>query len=131
MADDPTDIDKERRMIEPEHGARPMAAVIVLADHRPPYSARMPSTDPLVVALAALPRTAGLATRTRALIEAGASDVFVDGYIAASIDYAAKADLAHRASFLSAAKASTSLLAGNPGTASSIFGDPTQIGGLD
>ena len=92
MADDPTDIDKERRMIEPEHGARPMAAVIVLADHRPPYSARMPSTDPLAVALAALPRTAGLATRTRVLIEAGASDVFVDCYIAAWVD-SARADV--------------------------------------
>jgi hypothetical protein len=75
-------------MIEPE----PMADVIALADHRPPCSPRMPSTDPLAVALAALPRTAGLATRTRALIEAGASDVFVDCYIAAWVD-SARADV--------------------------------------
>ena len=71
---------------------RRMADVIALADHRPPYSARMPSTDPLAVALAALPRTAGLATRTRALIEAGASDHFVDCYIAAWIE-SARADV--------------------------------------
>ena len=92
MADEPTDLSEERRMIEPEHGARPMADVIALAAHRPPYSARMPSTDPLAVALAALPRTAGLASRTRALIEAGASDVFVDCYIAAWVD-SARADV--------------------------------------
>jgi hypothetical protein len=67
-----------------------MADVIALDDHRPP--ARIVATDPLAVALAALPRTAGLATRTRALIEAGASDHFVDCYIAAWID-SARADV--------------------------------------
>jgi hypothetical protein len=28
MADEPTDLSEERRMIEPKHGARPMADVI-------------------------------------------------------------------------------------------------------
>jgi hypothetical protein len=72
--------------------ARPMADVIALADHRPPHSARMASTDPLAVALAALHVSAGLATRTRALIEAGASDIFIDHYIAAWCD-GARADV--------------------------------------
>jgi hypothetical protein len=69
-----------------------MADVIRLDDHRPPQSARMADTDPLAMALAALPRAAGLATRTRALIEAGASDIFIDHYVASWID-SARADV--------------------------------------
>jgi hypothetical protein len=75
-----------------------------------------------------------------------------DDIAAAKANYAAKADLAQRASFLSARRSSTSLLAGTLGAASTIFtgayrglslnfpssrapagrsiGDPTQIGGL-
>jgi hypothetical protein len=70
----------------------------------------------------------------------------------AKANYAAKADLAQRASFLSERRASTSLLAGTLGAVSSLstaafrysslnfpssrapggrsIGDPTQIGGL-
>jgi len=38
--------------------------------------------DPWLCAIAALPLQAGLATRVRAAIEAGATDTFVDVYIA-------------------------------------------------
>lgn len=59
-----------------------MADVIHLADHRPRELPPVVADNPVADALAALPRTAGLATRVRSMIEAGASDVFVDCYIA-------------------------------------------------
>ena len=67
-----------------------MADVINLVDRR---RLDLPSTaaDPVAAALAALaglPRIAGLATRVRAMIEAGASDIFVDCYIASWCDSA-------------------------------------------
>jgi hypothetical protein len=60
--------------------------VIDLADRRP--AAPAASVDPVAAALAALPRTAGLATRVRAMIDAGASDVFLDVYVATWIESA-------------------------------------------
>jgi hypothetical protein len=69
-----------------------MADVIHLADHRPRELPPVVADNPVADALAALPRTAGLATRVRSMIEAGASDVFVDCYIAAWIG-SARADV--------------------------------------
>ena len=64
------------------------ADVIVLDAHRRPQPTPTSPTDPVAAALAALPRVAGLATRVRAMIAAGASDVFVDVYVATWIESA-------------------------------------------
>jgi poly-beta-hydroxyalkanoate depolymerase len=42
--------------------------------------------DPFLLTLAALPRTAGLATRVRTMIESGASDAILDVYIQSWIE---------------------------------------------
>ena len=89
MADEPTDLSEERRMIEPKHGARPMADVIdAVTRFRPNDPPRYTGDDPALLAISKLPLQASLATRVRTMIEAGASDLFVDCYIAAWIDSA-------------------------------------------
>ena len=60
--------------------------VVILADRRPAPPAA--AEDLVASALAALPRAAGLAVRVRTMIDAGASDVFVDVYIVTWVDSA-------------------------------------------
>jgi hypothetical protein len=67
-----------------------MSNVVDFCSYR--SSAAVTAADPVVAALAALPTTSGLATRVKAMIAAGASDVFVDVYVATWIE-SARADL--------------------------------------
>ena len=69
-----------------------MADVIHLADHRPRELPPVVADNPVADALAALPRTAGLGTRVRTMIEAGSTDEVIDLYIASWIG-SARADV--------------------------------------
>jgi hypothetical protein len=48
---------------------------------RPAEPLKYTGSDPILLALAKLPLQAGLATRVRTAIEAGATDEFVDQYV--------------------------------------------------
>jgi hypothetical protein len=84
MTDDPIDIHKERRMIEPRHEADVIDAASKFRQMPPLRD----TSDPGLLAISKLPLQAGLATRVRTMIEAGSTDQAIDIYIEAWIESA-------------------------------------------